>query len=73
MQAYRQLDPTAWPRKGLSPTNLFLAILIVIAVIGAILETEPIVAAGRELLFEEFEVVVAAIFAVEYVARLWTV
>lgn len=73
LRVYRQLEPTAWPRQGLSPTNLFLAILIVIAVTAAILETEPVVARGRELLFDNFEVAVASIFAVEYAARVWVV
>lgn len=72
-RVYRQLEPTAWPRQGLSPVNLFLAILIVIAVIAAVIGTEPLIADGRELLFEQFEVFVAAIFTVEYAARVWTV
>lgn len=73
LRVYRQLEPTAWPRQGLSPTNLFLAILIVVAVLAAIIETEPVVSRGYELLFDDFEVAVASIFAVEYVARMWTV
>lgn len=73
LRVYRQLDPAAWPRKGLSPTNLSLAVLIVIAVIAAIIETEPVIAQGRELLFDDFEVAVASVFAIEYVARIWTV
>ena len=73
LRVYRQLEPTAWPHQGLSPTNLFLALLIVVAVIAAVIGTEPLVTRGRELLFEDFEVFVAAIFAVEYAARVWTV
>lgn len=73
LRVYRQLEPTAWPRKGLSPTNLLLAILIIIAVAGAVLETEPTIAGGRELLFRQLEVTVASIFLVEYAARVWTV
>lgn len=73
LRVYRQLEPTAWPRQGLSPTNLFLAILIVVAVLAAIIETEPVVSRGYETLFDDFEVAVASIFAVEYVARTWTV
>ena len=72
LRVYRQLEPTAWPRDGLSPTNLFLAILIIVAVIAAVIETEPMVSGGRELMFDYFEVLVAAIFAVEYAARVWT-
>ena len=63
LRVYRQLEPTAWPHQGLSPTNLFLALLIVVAVIAAVIGTEPLVTRGRELLFEDFEVFVAAIFA----------
>lgn len=72
LRVYRQLEPTAWPRQGLSPVNTLLAILIVIAVISAVIETEPTISAGRELLFDYFEVVVAAVFSVEYAARVWT-
>jgi voltage-gated potassium channel len=73
LRAYRQLEPTAWPRKGLSPVNWFLAILIILAVISAVIETEPTIADGREDWFGTFEIVVASIFAVEYVFRIWTV
>lgn len=73
LRVYRQLEPTAWPRKGLSPTNWILAILIIIAVINAIIETEPSISAGREAMFDDMEVGVASIFMVEYLARLWTV
>jgi voltage-gated potassium channel len=73
LRVYRQLEPTAWPRKGLSPTNWLLAILIVIAVIAAVVETEPTISNGRDLFFSDFEVVVASIFLVEYVARMWVV
>lgn len=73
LHVYRQLEPTAWPRKGLSPTNWILAILILVAVLNAILETEPTIAAGRERLFDDLELGVASIFLVEYFGRLWTV
>lgn len=71
LQAYRQLEPAAWPRQGLSPTNWILALLIIIAVVNAVLETEPTIAKGNEDFFNDLEVGVASIFAVEYLARLW--
>ena len=52
LKAYRQLEPSAWPRKGLSPTNWLIAILILVAVFNAVIETEPTIAAGREHLFD---------------------
>ncbi len=72
LHAYRQLEPTAWPRKGLSPINWLLAILIVIAVTDAVLETEPTISKGHAIFFDDFEIVIASIFSVEYLARLWT-
>jgi voltage-gated potassium channel len=72
LRAYRQLEPTDWPKDGLSPTNLFLVFLIVVSVAIAVLETEPTIVQGRELLFKDFEIVVASIFLVEYLARVWT-
>ena len=71
LRAYRQLEPTAWPRKGLSPTNWLLAFLIIIAVVDAVLETEPTISRGREGFFDDFELMIASIFSVEYLARLW--
>ncbi len=71
LKAYRQLEPTAWPGTGLSPVNLFLVALIVIAVVAAIVETEPMIAGGRELFFEDLELAIGVIFLTEYAARVW--
>lgn len=68
---YLQLEPTAWRRKGLSPTNQFLVYLIIIAVIEAVLDTEPVISTGRELLLNNVEFGLGLIFLVEYVARAW--
>jgi voltage-gated potassium channel len=72
-KAYRQLEPTAWRRKGLSPVNHFLVYLIIIAVIEAVLDTEPVVSQGRELLLNNIEFGLGLIFLVEYAARAWVV
>jgi len=42
-QVHRQLEPRAWTRKGLSPTNKIVVLLILLATVAAILETEPVV------------------------------
>jgi voltage-gated potassium channel len=68
---YRQLEPTAWRRKGLSPVNRFLVYLIVIAVIEAVLDTEPVISTGRELLLNNIEFGLGLVFLVEYIARAW--
>lgn len=70
-KVYRQLEPKAWRRKGLSPTNHFLVYLIIIAVIEAVLDTEPAFSAGRETLLNNVEFGLGLIFLVEYVARAW--
>lgn len=71
LRTYRQLEAAAWPGAGLSPVNTLLVFLIVAAVVVAIIETEPLIAGGREPLFRLAEVVIAAIFLAEYGARLW--
>jgi voltage-gated potassium channel len=70
--AYRQLEASAWPKQGLSPVNAALVVLIVFAVAVAVIETEPLVAAGREALFGDTELALGLIFLVEYSARVWT-
>lgn len=69
--AYRQLEPTAWPDKGLSPVNKFLIALIVVAVLEAIIDTEPTLTAGRELFLGRLELTIGIIFLVEYLLRAW--
>ena len=71
--AYRQLEPTAWPGKGLSPVNFGLIILIVVAVVEAVLDTEPVISEGREFLLNNIEFGLGIIFLIEYLARAWVV
>ncbi|HVM23679.1 MAG TPA: ion transporter [Sphingomicrobium sp.] len=71
LKAYRQLEPTAWPGKGLSPVNSFLVVLILIAVIEAVLDTEPLIAEGREALLRSIELGIGIVFLIEYLARVW--
>lgn len=67
---YRQLEPTAY-RGGLSPTNKVLIVLIVIAVVEAVLGTEPTITAGRERILNDMEFSIGIIFLIEYIARAW--
>lgn len=68
---YRQLEPAARVRKGLSPLNQALTILILVAVATAVLETEPTILRGREELFHALEWGFASLFGLEYLARVW--
>lgn len=69
-QVYQQLEPTARP-KGLSPVNIGLVVLILIAVVEAVLDTEPMIYSGHEQLLDNIELGIGIIFLVEYIARLW--
>ena len=67
---FRELDPSA--REGkLSFSNKVVIGLILAAVAAAILETEPMIAAGNEMLFRDLEIGFGVIFLTEYLARLW--
>ena len=68
---YKMLEPSAWPHQGLSPLNKLVAVLICIAAMVAILESEPTLYVGRENLFFAAELVLTGVFIIEYLARLW--
>lgn len=69
--AYEQLEPTAWRKRGLSPVNKALVLLIIVAVVEAVIDTEPTVADGREALLNNIEFGIGLVFLVEYAARAW--
>jgi voltage-gated potassium channel len=66
---YRQLEPTAWHKRGLSPLNWAVVATISLATLLAILRTEPVVVAGREELFAKAEFFLGMFFLLEYLAR----
>jgi voltage-gated potassium channel len=71
LRLYRQLDPSAWPKSGLSPLNRIICTLIAISVFAAVIETDPVVIAGNETLFQRLEWIFGAAFLIEYAARVW--
>ncbi len=72
-RAYRQLEPRAWPRRGLSPTNKFLVVLILAATFVGVIETEPELELSYAAVFTASELVFGILFLIEYLARLWSV
>ena len=70
-RVYQELEPHARSEAGLSAANKFLVVCIILASALAILDTEPMVAGGREALFRIAELIFGAIFTVEYLLRLW--
>jgi len=69
---YRQLEPEAWPKTGLSPVNRLITAAILIATLAAVLETEPLIATPWAHMLELIEHVLGALFCIEYLARLWS-
>lgn len=70
-QVYGLLEPSAWGKKGLSPVNRAICLLILFSVGVSLVETEPEVSQGRESLFTLLEYILTGIFLVEYCLRLW--
>jgi voltage-gated potassium channel len=68
---WRQLDPEAYQRDGLSPTNIAVVWVVVISSFLAIVETEPVVEDIAPWFFSYIEEIFAALFMIEYLARLW--
>lgn len=68
---HRQLEPSAWTKRGLSPTNWLLASAIITATLIAILQTEPLIADGREHVFDVANLLFGLLFLIEYIVRLW--
>ena len=71
-QIYRQMDPLAWDRLGLSGFNWTILILVLISVIVAIAQSERTI---RDVIpaniFDGLTALFAVLFSVEYVVRLW--
>jgi len=66
-----QLDPTAWPGRGLSPVNRAVVAAIVFSVGLAIVESEPLWFDGYNVVFQNLELAFGLLFLVEYAARVW--
>lgn len=69
--AFRNLEPTAWPRTGLSPVNRAVCLLICLATLGAVLETEPTLHPAWTGWFAAADRAFTLVFAIEYLARIW--
>jgi voltage-gated potassium channel len=68
---YRMLEPETWGRPGLSPVNGFLVMLVIFSFITLAMETEPTLPASVLSFVNNANIAIIAIFAAEYLARLW--
>lgn len=70
-RCFVHLDPSAWKGSGLSPINRFLTAAIVLSVIIAILDSEPLIHARWGFSMAVIEKFLGVVFIVEYVVRAW--
>lgn len=71
-QVYRQLEPGAWSKRGISPSNYLVIFAVLISVLLAILETEATVYEPLKNWFEVAEKILTVLFTAEYAARFWS-
>jgi voltage-gated potassium channel len=68
---WRQLDPEAYERAGLSLANKIIVWTVAFSSLAAVFETEPTIQDRAPLAFSYFELAIALLFLVEYLCRLW--
>lgn len=67
---YRHLAPGAWEH-GLSPLNRVICLLIVLACVAAVVETEASIRDPHAALFDALEATFVVLFSLEYAARVY--
>jgi len=72
---HQQINPMAWPHRGLSPLNLFIVLCILCAALLAIAETEPTVRewTGFATLMSLSDLFFASVFTTELLMRFWII
>jgi voltage-gated potassium channel len=68
---YREMEPHARDKSGLSATNTLIVLLVVVSFVLFAMETEPLIDGAWGAWIRIANLVVLGVFAVEYVARLW--
>lgn len=68
---YRELEPYAYEGNGLSRLNNIVVWKIIVAVFVTMLETEDAPRESALGAFQATELVIAAVFTIEYLARLY--
>jgi voltage-gated potassium channel len=68
---YREMEPSARDRPGLSRANTAIVALVLASFLLFALETEPSIQGGGRILLSLLNLAVLGAFAVEYVLRVW--
>lgn len=71
-RVFVHLEPSAWASGSLSPANRFLTVAIVLSVLIAILDSEPLIHQRWGALLGWTETVLGVVFIAEYLLRAWT-
>ena len=70
---YRQMEPSARDKSGLSPINALIGCLVLLSLVTLALETEPSLTPAWQTGISYFNHLILAVFALEYLIRLWVV
>ena len=70
---YRQMEPSARDKSGLSPVNALIVCLVLLSLVTLALETEPSLTPAWQTGISYFNHLILAVFALEYLIRLWVV
>ncbi len=70
-RVYLELEPQARDTSGLSRSNAFIVGLVLASFVALALETEPTLSSGWRSAIQVFNGAILAVFAIEYVLRLW--
>lgn len=68
---YKNLEPSAYPRRGVSLVNRVVIWIIILAAVVTILETEDSLRESLQRFFWVAELLIAVAFSIEYLARVY--
>ncbi len=68
---HREMEPKARDNPGLSGINMLIVALVLLSLLALAIETEPTISPAWRQGLNVFNLVIIAVFAVEYVTRLW--
>ena len=68
---YCEMEPSARDKRGLSPINFVLVVLVLVSLVSFALETEPGISDELYQGIQVFNWFILIVFAIEYVVRVW--
>ena len=68
---YCEMEPSARDKRGLSPNNFVLVVLVLVSLVSFALETEPGISDELYQGIQVFNWFILIVFAIEYVVRVW--